>query len=212
MPRPSRYVQGAQHGRLILLEREGKDRVLCRCSCGTEKSILLAHVIHGKTQSCGCLRSEINSAALSVRQTTHGMFGTPIYNVWRGMLTRCNNPNSKAFKDYGGRGIKVCKRWEKFERFYSDMGDPPPGMTLERKKNHLGYSPANCEWATRKAQQNNRRTCVTLTYKGRTQTVTQWAEELGLDRMVVYDRVRAGWDTERILTTPKRGKNGSSSK
>ncbi len=205
MPRPSRYIAGAKYGRLTLLEREGKSHVRCMCECGTEKSYWLGHVIHGKTQSCGCLHREISSVVLTARQTTHGKFGSKIYSIWTGMLQRCKNPKHQAFESYGGRGITVCKRWERFENFYTDMGDVPIGLTLERVKNHLGYSPKNCVWATRKVQNNNRRACVTLTFQGKTQNITQWAEELGLDRMMLYDRIHAGWSVERTLTTPKRG-------
>jgi len=88
----------------------------------------------------------------------HGMFGTPEYWSWGGMIQRCHNPSNPAFHNYGGRGIKVCKRWRKFENFYADMGPrPSPNHTLDRINNNHGYNPKNCRWATWLQQASNRR-------------------------------------------------------
>src|SRR5882724_6243125 len=84
----------------------------------------------------------------------HGMKGTRVHNVWIAMRYRCNNKNSDIFHHYGGRGIKVCKRWQKFENFYADMGEPN-GLTLERKNNNKGYNKQNCIWATQQEQLRN---------------------------------------------------------
>lgn len=120
------------------------------------------------------------------------------------MKQRCANPNSHAFSDYGGRGIKVCPQWESFEQFLADMGERPPGLTLERKNNELGYSPDNCVWADMTTQQNNKRSCVRVTYAGKTQNITQWATELNLPRHLLYHRFAAGWPAEKAFTTPSR--------
>lgn len=82
---------------------------------------------------------------------------SPTYNSWRGMRERCNNPNHKFYKNYGGRGVKVCKRWAKFVNFLEDMGVKPEGLTLDRMENNLGYFPENCKWSTWKEQHNNKR-------------------------------------------------------
>lgn len=88
---------------------------------------------------------------------THGMAGTPIYQIWASMIQRCTNSKDKDYKDYGARGITVCKEWLKFEAFFSDMGHRPEGRSLDRRENDKGYSKDNCRWATAVEQANNRR-------------------------------------------------------
>lgn len=97
------------------------------------------------------------------------------------MKLRCLNPNNHAFSDYGGRGIKICEEWMAFENFLADMGERPDNMTLDRIDVNGNYEPSNCRWATMKEQCNNRRSNFNITHQGRTQTLTQWCEELGLN-------------------------------
>lgn len=128
----------------------------------------------------------------------------PEYNVWSTMKARCSNPNHKDFHNYGGRGISVCHRWRKFENFISDMGfRPSVKHTLERRDNNKDYCPSNCRWATQKEQQNHRRNNHLITRAGRTQTLQQWADELGMNRQMIYKRiVLRGWSVDKALTTP----------
>lgn len=121
--------------------------------------------------------------------------GKPTHNAWSNMRARCNNPNSPQYKDYGGRGIKVCGRWGLFVNFLADMGEKPSGVTLERANNNLGYTPENCCWATRVEQANNKRNNrLTLGV-----TIPVLARKLGIHQDTLYARRRRGWNDEEIV-------------
>ena len=164
---------------------------LYKCTCGAEKEICKTRVNTGTTKSCGCLSREVTSRI----STTHGMSFSTEYFIYRGILARCNNPKNKDYNNYGGRGIKICKRWEKcFENFYEDMENRPSKQhSINRGDNNKNYSKSNCNWATQKEQQNNRRSNKNVTYKGRNQTLTQWCEELNLAKDTTGYRLRNGW-------------------
>lgn len=155
-------LTGRRFGRWVVLKRVDNNKArqtrwLCECNCGTIKEIEGASLKRRHTKSCGCLRLEL----VKKRVYKHGyaMKGnrTDIYNSWMCMKQRCNNPETPDFKYYGGRGIKVCKRWCNFKNFLNDMGEKPKGLTIERLNNDKGYSPDNCKWATRKEQSRNNR-------------------------------------------------------
>lgn len=123
------------------------------------------------------------------------------YNTWRNIRQRCRNPKQKKFAYYGSRGIAVCERWDKFENFLADMGRRPPWKhTLDRIDPNKGYEPGNCRWATWTEQQNNKRNSRTLTLNGRTQTVADWAREIGVNPFTIYSRLDMGWSVDRALT------------
>lgn len=128
----------------------------------------------------------------------------PLYRVWVQMRQRCTNPKCPSYPDYGGRGIGFDPRWNDFATFLADMGERPPGTSLDRKDNDAGYFPDNCRWATHQEQQQNRRDNRLLTYGGRTQCIAEWAREIGGSRMVIHHRLRRGWTLERVLSTPAR--------
>ena len=128
------------------------------------------------------------------------------YQTWKGMRARCYNPNDEFYKNYGGRGIKICARWlESFAYFFADMGEPLKGCSLERKDNDGDYSPENCVWADMKTQARNRRGNTVLTYKGKTCTMTEHCEDAKINCYTVFDRYnKLGWTLEKALTTPVR--------
>jgi hypothetical protein len=131
------------------------------------------------------------------------MEGTKVYKCWQQLKNRCLNSNDHRFADYGGRGLKVSKRWMKFENFLKDMGEPPAkNFSIDRVDNLKGYFPGNCRWATPKQQMRNRRGNANYTYMGKTKCLSEWAEYLGLSYSLLKQRHRLGWDFKRMITEP----------
>ena len=121
------------------------------------------------------------------------------FHSWYVMRRRCYNEKDKDFCKYGGRGIVVCDRWEEFDLFLADMGQPKAGQSLDRKNNNLGYSPGNCRWATAKQQANNRRSSRWIGFGGETHTLAQWAEKLDVRIDTLWRRLDRGISLERAL-------------
>jgi hypothetical protein len=133
----------------------------------------------------------------------HGMIFSPIYFSWRNLKGRCLNVNDRGYKNYGGRGIKVCERWLKFENFLKDMGPTwKKGLTLDRINVNGDYKPSNCRWATSSQQQNNRRD--NIKYKG--ETMAQASRRLGLSSGAVFMRIKKGWSIKKAFTVPHKEK------
>jgi len=146
--------------------------------------------------------AETESIRRSPREQ-HGMKHTPEYSVWQGMLNRCRNKHRIAHSNYGARGITVCVEWQFFTKFYRDMGPRPSSKhTLERIDNALGYLKDNCIWATRVAQNRNKRTNRVIVWQGEARCVAEWAEVLGINYKTLVWRLRYGWSVERAFTTP----------
>ena len=164
-------LTGQRFGRLVVRAKAGRrdGYVLwsCDCDCGTRRVLVRTGNLTNRAQttSCGCVKRERLAALASKRleaNTKHGHAGrgktSRAYHVWHDMRARCTNPSDQAYKYYGGRGITVCERWlESFENFLADMGEPPVGLTLDRKNNDGNYEPRNCRWVTRKEQAANKR-------------------------------------------------------
>ncbi len=186
---------GMTFGRLLVLERlpnvKHQTRYLCRCECGTETEVAGPNLKSGNSTSCGCAHAR------------HGMARTKVYSAWRQMRQRCENQNDPAFPNYGGRGIKVCARWQSFDDFYDDMGPRPAGHTIDRIDNNGPYSPENCRWASWKEQQTNKRSNRALTAFGQTKTLQEWADQYQLPISTLRNRIdRGGWPVETALTAP----------
>lgn len=133
------------------------------------------------------------------RRAIHGLAGTPSYRAWLDMRNRCFCKSNPRFKDYGGRGISICIRWNDFRIFLHDMGLRPNGKSLGRIDNDGHYTPENCRWESRSEQQRNRRTNRILTFRGLSWPVVQWAEHLGIKPETIHGRLRKGWPLKKVL-------------
>lgn len=201
---------GKRFGRLTVLGESIKrlpsgDRPAYRvvCECGKEKIVKRTHLKSGRVRSCGCMRDDAVRSRAKHGHTSGGKF-TRAYTAWANMISRCTDKNRPQYDDYGGRGITVCKQWEDFENFLADMGEPPDGMSLDRKDNNKGYCPDNCRWATRKEQSRNKRNNRLVTCNGKTQCVAAWAEESGIDQRTLHDRLSYGWTIDKVVAEPVR--------
>lgn len=189
---------GNKYHRLTVISRannypDGTARWLCVCECGNyvihKGSILRSHAI----MSCGCYVREIH--------TTHGMNKSPEYKSWQAMKDRCNNHNNKNFSSYGGRGIKVCSRWENsFIDFFADMGHKKYMQSIERKDNNGDYTPQNCIWGTPVEQANNRRSSKYVTINGVTKTKAMWARHIGITHQAFQARIKKSSDPLYLLS------------
>ena len=135
----------------------------------------------------------------------------PEYSTWTAMKRRCYNPNWHAYHRYGGRGIMICDRWlNSFQNFYGDMGPRPVGYEIERKNNDIGYSPDNCEWASRTSQSNNTSASRKIEFKGTTKTLSEWAKHLGISRDRLAARIdRLGMTLDQAFTSERLRCDGS---
>lgn len=202
-------ITGKRFGRLVVIKRINSDKWdkpkwLCKCDCKCEKEIIVSsgNLRMGHTKSCGCLRKEITSEIKTKHGHSTGKQTSKTYNSWVGMTNRCLNNNDKSYSRYGGRGIKVCKRWRKFKNFLADMGEVPAGCQIDRIDNNENYCESNCRWVTPKQQQRNRRNNHLITHYGKTQCLSAWAEEFNIHPSVLRGRIIYGWSIEKALTVP----------
>lgn len=182
-------LYGTRYGKLLavskIVDRKSKTGNVtwkCICDCGNITEVESSYLVHGKIKSCGCLIGELNI----LRNTTHGMSKSKIYQIWAGMIQRCKSDGT-GHPDYGGRGIKVCDEWlDSFETFYSDVGVRPEGKTLDRKDPDGNYEPSNIRWADQTTQMVNRR--YTIKSKTGVKGVTPVKDGKYLATLAVYGK------------------------
>lgn len=131
----------------------------------------------------------------------HGYCFTRVYRIWVGMKNRCQNPRSRHYTNYGARGVRVCERWQRFENFLADMGDPAPSMTIDRINNEGDYEPTNCRWATYDEQACNKRNNCLLESDGEILPLTIWARRLNIHRTTLRRRINKGWTMEKVVSS-----------
>lgn len=200
---------GQKYGRLIVVgyheNRSNGYHVWCECECGKEISVRIYNLTSGNTQSCGCLSREIASA----RSKTHGLTKHPLYILWRSVIRRCENPEQKSYKNYGGRSIYICDEWRHdFQQFYDDCIELgwQPELTIDRIDNDGPYCKWNVRFVDATAQARNRRTNHIVEINGERMCLAEAIEKYSptnLSYSTALKRVNNyGWDPEQAILTP----------
>lgn len=202
------YLQykGERFGNLIVVDvkeasvKGSRTKFICECDCGMSLEAIPRLVVSGRVVSCGC--SKISKAqALGKKNRTHGMTRTSEYGSWVAMKARCYDETRECYKNYGGRGIRVCDRWlNSFELFFKDIGPKPgPEYTVDRMDNDGDYEPDNCRWATRQEQSNNRRNSKLIQYRGSLRSLSEIARLHNLSPKTLARRVAGQKLDEHVL-------------
>ena len=205
-------LTGKRFGKLVAIKTTGKTKNgaylwQCKCDCGNEIIANVGNLKNGHTKSCGCLRVD----RCKTNFTKHGLEHTRLYGIWSDMRLRCYDEKNIAYHRYGGRGITICDEWKNDVKAFYDWATAngyKDSLTIERIDNDGNYCPENCRWATVKEQASNRRSNILVTHNGKTQTMKEWAHEVGIPYKAVWARMqKLGWSAERALTEPvKKGK------
>lgn len=203
-------LTGQKFGYLTVLEKAGSDpkraelRWLCKCECGNLTIVPSYRLRHGGVTSCGCHQFDRNFCSQKAKNNPR------LWRIYRGMRTRCSNPNYPYFHRYGGRGIKVCDEWMTFDSFCDwalengfDPNAKPSEMSIDRIDLNGDYCPSNCRFATAVEQANNKSTNRMITAYGETKTMAEWARFVGLKRATLARRIENGWSAEEALSIPK---------
>lgn len=204
-------LTGKKFGRLTVIERtennhRGNVMWKCICECGNEKIVSRNCLNQGITKSCGCLLKEARHS----NTRKHGKTKTRLYRIWAKMKERCNNPKTKSFVYYGGRGITICEEWlNDFQAFYdwSMANGYSDNLSIDRIDVNGNYEPGNCRWADTKTQANNKTTNRYITLNNKTQTLQQWSKETGINHSTIQVRIdEMGWTKEQAIKSQVRGK------
>lgn len=205
-------ICGKRFGRLVVIApspHKYKDgtRYICQCDCGNTKEVRRTCLLKGFTKSCGCLRREYAVEHGTQMMTKHGWYKSRPYRIWHLMIDRCENPNTEQYRNYGGRGIGVCREWRESPQAFCEWAVSngyKDNLTLDRIDVNGNYEPSNCRWITIENQQCNKRNNVLVTYNGKTQCVAEWSRELGLKQHRLYARIKAGWTNPSEILFGKR--------
>lgn len=207
-------LTGRKFARLTVLHlaspgtKHKHEKWACSCECGGRCDVTSSNLRSGNTKSCGCLHKQTVAELLRRSKTQHGHAKraaiTGTWKSWSSMVRRCTDSNIRDFHRYGGRGIKVCERWLKFENFLADMGERPDGMSIDRYPDNDGnYEPGNCRWATKAQQDRNQRRNLSVSIGGVTRLVSEWSELSGINGRTLYKRYHKGITGEAFLAPPR---------
>lgn len=197
---------GQRYGRLVVKEKRHRDdrrswHWLCKCDCGNFCVVCGDNLRNGHTRSCGCLFKE----NVKTINRTHGASHTSLYTVWRKIKERCSNPKEKGYKDYGGRGIEICKEWLDFAVFseWAYSNGYEEGLTIDRIDNNGNYCPENCRWVSYTVNNRNRRNTLFLYFDGEIKALIEWAEILKIPYSTLEARLRVcKWSIKKAFETP----------
>lgn len=192
-------LTGERFGKIVVMGRikkEGSKKTLfkCICDCGKEKIFQSDDLRRGKIKSCGCWKSQ-HMKKIGKENTKHGMTNSRLYNIWHGSKERCQNKNSKDYKNYGGRGIRMCHEWENsFQNFYdwAISHGYKENLTIDRINVNGDYCPGNCRWVDIKTQNQNKRKNVNITINKETKCSAEWERILGICRHTIKKRYLRG--------------------
>ncbi len=188
--------------------QNGQREYLFICECGTITWQSGSMVARGKVLSCGCYARDAAASRCKNREK-HGLSKTPIYNIWSSMMRRCYSPTVRSYRFYGGRGVKVCSRWQNFEVFCRDVQPLlKPGMQMDRTDTYGDYEPGNIRFITCKENQRNRRDNRLIEIDGVVKCASEWAEEFGIKPTLFLQRIdRDGMNPKQALTYKKYKEN-----
>ena len=200
-------LTGQKFGRLIVLERSNICKkghttfCLCQCNCGNKRIISYTSLKRGNTKSCGCYNKEMSSQRIIKLFTKHNMSETRIYHIWEGMKARCYNKNDNSYKNYGGRGIKICKEWKHdFLNFYNwaMANGYKENLTIDRINVNGNYEPENCRWVNMIIQNNNTTNNRKITYKNKIYTISELSRLLKINYRTLYSRINNNWSENEL--------------
>lgn len=206
--RAFRDLTNEKFGKLLVCEYKGRNEKginlwLCKCNCGKEKVVTQQSLTSG-AKSCGCSRIGNKNGV------KHNLYNTRLSRIWHSMYCRCNYPSTNQYKNYGGKGIKVCEEWcgrEGFLNFYNWAinNGYQDTLTLDRIDNNKDYTPHNCRWLTQKEQANHRTNNKIIEINGIIKTSKQWCEMYNISQTTLNDRLKRGWTIEQALTISTKG-------